>query len=221
MKIQQPDGNGRSTSMQGSLDSSSYQAPISGAHDIGGNPGEVRFDITYPERLSRGLIFIKWLLVIPHLVVLYLLGMATSVVLFIAWFAILFTGKYPRGLWDFSLMVRHWTANVSAYYLLMRDEYPPFGAESYPVRLDIEYPERLSRGLIFIKWLLIIPHLFALVVLAIVAAFVWVISWFVILFTGSYPRGMFDFMTGFLRWVERVNMYAMLMTDTYLPFSME
>lgn len=75
--------------------------------------------------------------------------------------------------------------------------------------------------MIFIKWLLIIPHLFALVVLAIVAAFVWVISWFVILFTGSYPRGMFDFMTGFLRWVERVNMYAMLMTDTYPPFSME
>jgi len=205
--------------MQGSLDPSSHQAPYTGALEAA--PGEVMFDIDYPERLSRGLIFIKWLLVVPHLVILYFLSLATSVVLFIAWFAILFTGKYPRGLWDFSLMVRHWTSNVSAYYFLMRDEYPPFGAEPYPVRLEVVYPERLSRGLIFIKWLLIIPHLIALVVLAIAAAFVYFISWFAILFTGSYPRGLFDFMVGFFRWVERVNMYVLLLTDVYPPFSMD
>jgi len=207
--------------MQGQPYPSSSQDWYAGARGAGVQPGDVIFDIAYPDNLSRGLIFLKWLLVIPHLVVLYLLSFATSVVFFIAWFAILFTGNYPRGMWDFSLMVRRWTANVSAYYFLMRDEYPPFGAEPYPVQYEIAYPERLSRGLIFIKWLLIIPHLIALVVLAVVAAFIWFISWFAILFTGGYPRGMFDFMAGFLRWVERVNVYVLLMTDDYPPFSME
>ena len=207
--------------MQGSLNPSSYQAPYSETPGIGLRPGEVTFDIEYPDRLSRGLIFIKWLLVIPHLVIMYFLGIATGVVTFIAWFAILFTGRYPRGMWDFSLMAQHWTSNVSTYLLLMRDEYPPFGAEPYPVRYEVVYPEHLSRGLIFIKWLLIIPHLIVLAILGIAVAFVWFISWFAILFTGGYPRGMFDFMVGFFRWAVRVNLYFNLLTDIYPPFSME
>jgi hypothetical protein len=200
---------------------SPYQDPNPGTASPGAQPGVLHFDIDYPERLSRGLIFIKWLLIVPHLVVLYFLGIAVSIVTFIAWFAILFTGSYPRGLWDFTLMVHHWQMNVSAYFLLMRDEYPPFAAGPYPVRYDIAYPERLSRGLIFIKWLLIIPHAIVVGLLGLVAYVVLWIAWFAILFTGQYPRSLFDFMVGFFRWTARMNLYASLMTDVYPPFTLE
>ena len=84
----------------------------------------LQYDVEYPEHLSRLLIFVKWLLVIPHLIVLALLGIGLIVTTVIAWFAILITGKYPRGLWDFSFMVLEWGARVNAYYGLLRDEYP-------------------------------------------------------------------------------------------------
>lgn len=191
---------------------------------VGGMPyrqGVLDFDVAYPDRLSRLLIFVKWLLAIPHFFVLYLLGIAASVVTFIAWFAILFTGRYPRGMWDFVLMVQRWSTNVSVYTSLMRDEYPPFGEGQYPVRFDIAYPERLSRGLIFVKWLLIIPHLFVLVLVSIAAAVVNFIAFWAILFTGNFPRGLFGFMVGFLRWSARVNLYMLLLTDEYPPFAMD
>jgi hypothetical protein len=86
----------------------------------------VKFSVEYPETLSRGLIFIKWLLIIPHFIVLYFLQIASFFVTFVAWFAILFTGKYPRGMFDFNVGVMRWQNRVSAYFSLMRDEYPPF-----------------------------------------------------------------------------------------------
>jgi hypothetical protein len=181
----------------------------------------LHYDVAYPEGLSRGLIFVKWLLVIPHWIVLYFLQLATGVTTFIAWFAILFTGKYPRGLWDFALMYQRWAARVYAYLLLQRDDYPPFGDTDYPVLYHLEYPDRLSRGLIFIKWLLVIPHLIVLVFLGIALAIVLFLSWWAILFTGRFPRGMFDFVTGVMRWGHRVNLYYLLMTDAYPPFSMD
>jgi hypothetical protein len=183
--------------------------------------GVLEFDVAYPERLSRGLIFIKWLLAIPHFVILYFLGIAFAVVTFIAWFAILFTGSYPRGMWDFALMVQRWQTRVTVYTYLMRDEYPPFGDEPYPVRYELVYPQRLSRGLIFIKWLMIIPHVICLAVLGFVAGLALMVAWFAILFTGNYPRGIFDFLVGVLRWNVRVNLYGALMTDVYPPFSLE
>lgn len=179
------------------------------------------FDVAYPDRLSRGLIFIKWLLAIPHLVILYFLQMALSLTTFIAWFAILFAGKYPRGLWDFGMMIMRWQARVYTYTALQRDEYPPFGDEDYPVLFHMEYPERLSRGLIFIKWLLIIPHIFIFSILGFAAYVVGIIAWFAILFTGRYPKGMFNFFTGVMRWSHNISVYVMLFTDRYPPFSME
>jgi hypothetical protein len=180
----------------------------------------LQYDVAYPEHLSRGLIFIKWLLVIPHLIVLALLGIGVAVVTVIAWFAILITGSYPRGMWNFTMMVMRLSARATAYYWLQRDEYPPFGDEDYPVLFQMEYPEHLSRGLIFIKWLLVIPHLIILYVLTIVAEVVAFISWFAILFTATFPRGMFDFITGVNRWNNRVYVYLLLLTDAYPPFSL-
>ena len=183
----------------------------------------VTFDVQYPQELSRWLIFVKWLLAIPHFIVVYLLALASGVVTFIAFFAILFTKRYPRGLFDFVVGVNRWTANVSAYVLLMRDEYPPFSmdAGSYPVTYDVEYPQELSRWMIFVKWLLVLPNVIVVLLLLLIAEVVTFIAWFAILFTRKYPESFFQFVVGALRWQHRANAYSNLMTDRYPPFSME
>lgn len=183
--------------------------------------GELFFDVAYPQRLNRGLIFIKWLLIIPHLLVLWALGIVTNVITFVAFFAILFTGLYPRGLWDISLSVMRWGMRVSVYLGLMRDEYPPFGDEPYPIRFELRYPAHLSRWKIFVKWLLVIPHLIALWVLGIISGVATVVAWFAILITGGYPRTLFDFNGGVLRWSFRVSIYTALMSDEYPPFTLD
>lgn len=183
----------------------------------------IRFDVEYPERLSRWKIFVKWLLAIPHLIIIYLLGIVLNVMVLIAFFAILFTKKWPRGMFDFAVQIQRWTWNVYAYVLLLRDEYPPFSGDSgeYPLTYEVEYREDLSRWMIFVKWLLAIPHFIVLSVLVIAAAVVGVIAFFAILFTGRYPRGMFDFVVGTMRWYQRAYGYAFLLfTDRYPPFSL-
>jgi hypothetical protein len=193
------------------------QAPAADSYPI-------RVDISYPEEgLSRWLIFVKWLLAIPHLIILYFLNIAFGVVTLIAAFAILFTTKYPEGLFKFAVGYRRWALNVNAYISLMRDEYPPFTLDpgQYPAVLEVDYPEQLNRFLPFIKWLLVIPNIIALFFLAIAAFVVIIIAFFAILFTKTYPRGLFDFVVGVYRWSERANGYAYLFTDKYPPFSLK
>jgi hypothetical protein len=180
----------------------------------------VRFDVDYPECLSRWKIFIKWLLAFPHYIVLMLYGIAYYVTVIIAWFAILFTGRYPRGLFDFAVGLLRWSSRVTAYVYLMRDEYPPFGTGGdYPVRLEFDYPERLSRWKIFVKWLLAIPHLLILYAYGILASAIMFVAFFVILFTGRYPKALFDLVVGYYRWNIRVSAYVLLLTDEYPPFT--
>jgi hypothetical protein len=184
----------------------------------------VAFDVEYPERLSHWKVLLKWLFAIPQFIIVYLLQAVNSVLILIGFFAVLFTKKWPRGLFDFSLMIQRWTFNTYAYALtLMRDEYPPFSGEpgEYPLTLEVEYREDLSRWMIFVKWLLAIPHVIVLAFLFIAAYVVVVIAFFAILFTGRYPRGLFDFVLGTARWAVRVNAYAFwFMTDRYPPFSL-
>ncbi len=189
------------------------------AAQVGSYP--LRFDVPYPERLSRGLIFVKWLLVFPHYVILWALGTLQGVVIFIAFFAILFTKQFPRGLFDLYVNAARWAANVYAYAGLLRDEYPPFTWEAgkYPVTYDVHYPLELSRWMIFVKWLLVVPHAIALGVLSIALVVVLVIAWFAILFTAQFPRGLFDFVVGYTRWTYRVGAYTALLRDEYPPFS--
>ena len=181
------------------------------------------YDVEYPEELSRWLIFVKGLLAIPHLIILYALGIAVNVVTIIAWFAILFTKRYPRGMFKFVVNVNRWSANVNAYLFLLRDEYPPFSWEpdEYSVTYDVEYPEELSRWLIFIKWLLVIPHIIIVALLFIVALLALIGAWFSILFTKKFPESWFNFIVGVFRWNARVTAYTSLMRDEYPPFSME
>ncbi len=182
----------------------------------------LRFDVEYPERLSRWLIFVKWLLIIPHLIILYALAAVAGVMTFLAWFIILFSGRYPKGLFDFVVGVYRWQANISAYVFLLRDEYPPFSlsAGQYPVTYEVEHPERLSRLLIFVKWLLIIPNVIVFYFVYLAYAITLFISWFAILFTARYPEGLFKFAVGFWRWTCRINAYVMLLRDEYPPFSL-
>ena len=185
----------------------------------------VRYDVEYPERLSRWMIFVKWILAIPHFIIVILLVNVAGILQFIAFFAILFTKKWPRGLFDFTVQIYRWTANVAAYgLLLLRDEYPPFSGEAgeYPVLLEVDYDENLSRWLIFVKWLLAIPHYFVLTFLLLAAYVAVFIAFFAILFTGRYPRSLFDFVVGTARWTTRVQAYSQwLMTDRYPPFSLK
>src|SRR3954454_19048427 len=132
----------------------------------------VRYDLEYPESLSRWKIFVKWLLAIPQVIVVYLLQIVGSVMVLIAFFSILFTKKWPRGMFDFMVQIQRWSANVLVYALtLQRDEYPPFSGDvgEYPVRFEIDYDENLSRWMIFVKWLLVIPHLIVLAFLLLAA----------------------------------------------------
>lgn len=183
----------------------------------------VRFDVEYPEELSRLLIFVKLLLAIPHLFILYALGVVQSVITIIALFAILFTTRYPEGLFKISVGVLRWQANVSAYILLLRDEYPPFSwdAGEYPLTLEVEYPDTLNRWLPLVKWLLAIPNAIVLAILGFVAYILVFFAWFAILFTGKFPRGLFDFIVGTQRWTLRLNAYIYLMRDEYPPFSLK
>ena len=188
----------------------------------------VQLDLEAPLEVARWRPLVHWLLGIPHLIVVQILGYVQFVLAVIAWFAILFTGNIPKGLFDFMAMIFRYQWRTNSYVWFMREPYPPFAFDAQnldpgddPARLSIEYPERLSRGLIFIKWLLVIPHVFALLFVFIAAFFVAIASFFAVLFTGRWPEGMRRFIVGTTRWSTRVGAYVCLMTDVYPPFSME
>lgn len=183
----------------------------------------LQYDVAYPEHLNRWLPLVKWLLIIPQAIVLALVGLVAYVVGIIAFFAILITGKYPAGMFNFSLGVLRWAANVTAYTYLQRDEYPPFSmqAGTYPVTVTLAYPQSLSRWKIFLKWLFVIPHFIVLYLLNIARSVCVFVAFFSILFTKTYPRGLFDFVVGVDRWTYRVYSYIFLLTDAYPPFSMD
>ncbi len=183
----------------------------------------VRFDVAHAERLSRWLIFVKFILAIPHFVILYALQIVHRVLSLIAFFAIIFTKEYPEGIFKFNVGILRWQANVTAYALFMRDEYPPFSFDAglYPVTLEIDYPHELRRFAPLYKWLLAIPHYIALIFLGIAALVVTVIAFFAILFTGAYPEAMQRFVVGVSRWSQRVTAYVLFMRDEYPPFSLD
>src|SRR5262245_28888878 len=208
-------------------------------------PHPVHLTGHFDAQLSRWLWLVKVILLIPHFIVLAVLWLAFFVVSVVAWFAILFTGRYPRSLFDFNAGVLRWTWRVGFYSFAAfgTDKYPPFtlgAAPDYPARLEIGYPERLSRGLVLVKWwLLAIPQYVVVGILAGSATLgttprgeryvtsPGLISWLVLvavvvlLFAGRYPNGIKKLVVGLNRWVFRVILYATLMTDQYPPFRLD
>jgi hypothetical protein len=207
----------------------------------------VRVDASLDPHLSRWLWLVKWILTIPHYIVLVFLWIAFFVMSVVAFFAILFTGRYPRSIFEFNVGVLRWGWRVSyyAYSALGTDRYPPFTlaeVPDYPAQLHVPYPDHLSRGLVLVKWwLLALPHL--LIVGFLVGGGTWFamnsntdnytwtgggligllvfIAAIILAVTGRYPRGLFDFILGLNRWVLRVAAYTALMTDAYPPFRLD
>lgn len=201
-------------------------------------PVFVRGDLEEP--LSRWLWLVKWILAIPHVIVLFFLWIAFVLLTVVAGFAILFTGRYPKPVFDFNVGVIRWSWRVQFYSCsaLGTDRYPPFTLRStdYPADFHVVYPEKLSRGLVLVKWwLLAVPHY--LVVLAMTGGVDFggdngggtvpllgvlvLIAAVILLFTGRYPRPLFDFVLGINRWLYRVLAYAALMRDEYPPLRLD
>ena len=211
------------------------------------DPYPLRLDGEVDSGLSRWLWLVKWLLVIPHVIVLVFLWIAFVVLWLVALVAILVTGRYPRAIFDFNVGVLRWSWRVGfySYSALGTDRYPPFtlgDVADYPARLSVEYPAELSRGLALVKWwLLALPQY---LVVAVFAGGAWaganaasddwswtsgsgligllvVIAGIALLFTGRLPKAILDFVMGMNRWVYRVAAYAALMTDQYPPFRLD
>jgi hypothetical protein len=207
---------------------------------------DIRVEGSVDPQVNRWLWLVKWLLLIPHYVVLLVLWIGLAVVTVVAFFAILLTGRYPRPLFGYAVGVLRWSWRVAyyGYSALATDRYPPFtlaDVPDHPARLDVAYPERLSRGLVLVKWwLLALPHYLVLAVFAgsaymmtegrdearqvSTAGLLGLLVFFAavaLLFTGRYPAGIYDFVMGINRWTLRVAAYALLLTDRYPPFRLD
>ena len=198
----------------------------------------VQFSVDYPEKpLDRLSTFFRLLAIIPIGIVLALVSGATwqgdtdfwplvaGGTLFLPpLLLILFRQKYPRWWFDFNVALLKFENRVAAYFLLLRDEYPSTDEEQ-AVHVEVAYPDaatELNRFMPLIKWFLAIPHYVVLIFLIVGALVVWVIAWFAIMITGSYPRGLFNFVVGVMRWGVRVEAYMLLLTtDRYPPFSLD
>jgi hypothetical protein len=227
----------------------------SGDQETAGGPSPapavhpVQLEATLDPELSRWMWLVKWFLAIPHFVVLAFLWLAFVVLTVVAAVAILFTGRYPAGIFDFNVGVLRWSWRVSHYATtggIGTDRYPPFTLDQLPddrTRFDVAYPQRLSRPLVLVKWLLAIPHL-VIVALLVGTSIRWLgtdgdriafdptggggllgllvlVAGLMLLFTGRYPQALYDLIVGFNRWVFRVIAYVALMTDDYPPFRLD
>jgi hypothetical protein len=185
----------------------------------------INVEADYPQGgITNWRPLVHWLTAIPHFIALFFVLIAAYFAFIGVWFSVLFTRRYPPGLFNFISGAMRWGNRVSGYYYWMTEEYPPFSLDEapYPIRSKFTYPEAgISRWRVFFQGFLAIPHFIILYFLGIGAYVGAVIAFFAILFTGQYPPAVFNFMVGVLRWQTRVFGYLLLMTEEYPPFSLE
>ena len=182
----------------------------------------VRFEIAFPEQPKRFMILVRWLLAIPHFLIVSILTDLVTLFALFAFFTILFTRRYPEGLFRLAVGFQRWSYNALAY-VLFHDRYPPFSIEDGeypPVSFDVRHRAQHNRWLPLVKWLLAIPHVIIVLLLAFFGIFVVLYMLVAVLITGRYPPGAFDFLVGVGRWNARLDAYIYLMVDEYPPFSM-
>lgn len=183
----------------------------------------VAYQADHVEKQSRLITFFRGLLVIPWLVVGIFWGLGALVCTFIAWFAIVFTGRYPQGLYDFNAKAHRFAARVNGFYYLMSDQWPPFDGDEhpeYPVRLVIPSPQpSYSRWKTGLRFILVIPVLIVAYLLGLLIGLVVILSWIVIVITGKHPKGLFDVLKLGLAYTARAGVYYSLITETYPPIS--
>lgn len=198
---------------------SSY--PIDVQIDAPANPGKL-YAIPIIGLLIRSI------LLIPHFIALIVLGVVVLVLQLVTWIPVLFTGKYPEGLFNFVSGTFRWGARVMAYYVGLTDTYPPFGladVASYPVRVSFEYPQESNRLwaiplAYYVKELILLPHLIVLVALYYVVQLVMLVAWIPVLFKGEYPQWAFSLNSGYIRWSVRVYGFLLGLSDQYPPFQL-
>jgi hypothetical protein len=191
----------------------------------------MKLTIKNQENYSRGELLLRtlfgWLYIaIPHGFLLFFVGIWGAILSFVAFWVVLFTGRYPESFFEFQVGLNRWTLRLRARTTNLCDGYPAFGIKGTDdyTSLDIPYPEKLSRGLlllrVFFGWIYVmIPHGFILFFRLIATGFVIFIAWWVVLIVARYPKGMHDFVTGTIRWGFRVGLYMGFMTDSYPPFT--
>ncbi len=187
----------------------------------------VTFTFNTPEKIARWRPLVHWLLAIPHFIVLYVVDIIAFVLVVLAWFAGVFTGRIPVGLLKPLAMAQRYNASVTTYMFWLREEYPPFlfdGSFEDPgqdprQRVDVVPEiEGRSRLTIFFRGFMLIPQLIVLMFVSIAVYVVLVIGWFAVIILGRWPTGLGNFVVGFTRWTTRVNAYSYLLTDKYPPF---
>jgi hypothetical protein len=188
----------------------------------------IDFQADYPEAgIARWRAFFQGFLLIPHAIVLFFVGIGVLFAWIAAWFAILITGKYPRGIFDFIAGSVHWSNRYTGFQYWFTEQYPPFSLEAepdYPVRTRIDYPPdgKIARWRVLVQGLLAIPHFIVIMFLFIAELVVQIIAFFSILFTRQWPRSMFDFTVGIIRWRTRAYGYGYYwFTEQYPPFSLD
>jgi hypothetical protein len=198
--------------------------PAPSAAGFGAYP--IEFEADYPqEGIANWRPLLHWIMAWPQLFVLFFVWIAAFFAFLGAWFAILFTRRYPPGIFNFIVGVQRWGARVTAFQYWFTERYPPFSTDddpSYPIRFRARYPEGgIARWRPLLQWLMAIPHFFVLWFVSIGGFVALVIAFFAILFTGKYPPALFDFIAGWQRWTQRVTGYSLLMTEEYPPFSLQ
>lgn len=191
----------------------------------------MKLTIKHQETYSRGELILRSLfggiyIVLPHIFVLFFVQIWAGIVIFISWFSILFTGRFPQSFFEFMVGLFRWSLRLNARMYNLSDGYPAFGinATDEYTSLDVEYPETLSRGHLLLKTFFgglycALPHGFILLFRLLWGLILAFLAFWVVLFTGEYPAGWHEFNVGTIRWSTRVNLYLYFMTDDYPPFS--